>query len=207
MVLSQEMTIIANNITKRYNRNVIFKDFSFQFDNKRISAILGPNGSGKSTLLRILSSQLEPDSGSLSYFDGKVLADKIFKHIGYVAPYIDIPEEFTFNELLSFQKKFKSSSLSNDDIIDKCHLLNFKDTCLKEFSSGMKQRAKLSLNLFFNHEIYLFDEPCSHLDKEGFAWFNANIQELKGNGTIVICSNNSDEYLHAEQFVDIQDFK
>ena len=201
------MTIIANELTKRFNRNVIFKNFTYTFSKGEVTAVLGPNGSGKSTLLRVLSGQLEPDEGSLSYFNGESTSDNIFQSLGFVAPYIDVPEEFTFKELLAFQRKFKHSELSNEEIIDNCHLRKFQDTSIKEFSSGMKQRVKLSLNLFFEHKVFIFDEPCSHLDKEGFDWFNAYLAKIAKKGIVIVGSNNPNEYLCAKQFVDIQDFK
>ncbi|MBI1183964.1 ATP-binding cassette domain-containing protein [bacterium] len=200
------MTITVSKLTKRFNRNVIFSDMSCSFPSNSISAILGPNGSGKSTFLRVLAAQLEPDEGSLHYPEG-MNSHNAYQELGFVAPYIDIPEEFSFDELLTFHKKFKSSVLSNDEIIDRCHLLKFRHTAIKEYSSGMKQRVKLSLNLFFDLKLYLFDEPCSHLDKEGFQWFNEHVQALTKKGIVVIGSNNENEYRHAQQLIDIQHFK
>ncbi|HNV30039.1 MAG TPA: ATP-binding cassette domain-containing protein, partial [Cyclobacteriaceae bacterium] len=48
------MRIIVKNLSKRFNREWIFKDFSYQFTSPNTYALVGPNGSGKSTLLQIL---------------------------------------------------------------------------------------------------------------------------------------------------------
>lgn len=207
MDLSQEMTITAKNLSKKYNRSFIFQGLNHEFQKGSIIAVKGPNGSGKSTLLRVLSSQLEPDSGELVFDLSDNDHSKVYDHIGYVAPYIDIPDEFTFKELLEFHSKFKHPFKAIDEIVKLCFLEKFENTPIKEFSSGMKQRAKLSLNLFFRHDIYLFDEPCSHLDANGFKWFNDHLPNLREFGTIVIASNNKDEIKHAVQSIDIQEFK
>lgn len=204
---SREMTITVKNLAKKYNRSVIFKDLNYEFPKGTITAITGSNGSGKSTLLRVLSSQLEPDSGEIIYGIANNDHSKVFKHIGYVAPYIDIPDEFTFKELLEFHLKFKTPLIRIDEIVSKCFLENFANKPIKEYSSGMKQRTKLALNLFFMHDIYFFDEPCSHLDVNGFVWFNDNLPNLSQYGTVIIASNNKEEIKHAIQSIDIQDFK
>ncbi|MFY0672572.1 MAG: ABC transporter ATP-binding protein [Bacteroidia bacterium] len=201
------MTITVKNLAKKYNRSVIFKGLDYEFQKGIITAITGSNGSGKSTLLRVLSSQLEPDAGNLVYEVADNDHSMVYEHIGFVAPYIDIPDEFSFLELLKFHSKFKQPTLSLDQIITTCFLEHFAKKPIKEYSSGMKQRVKLSLNLFFLNEIYLFDEPCSHLDSNGFNWFNKHLPNLKKHGTVIIASNNKEEIKHASQSIDIQQFK
>ena len=207
MDLDQEMKVEVDLIDKNFNRNVIFKQLSAVFSKGCISAILGPNGSGKSTLIKVLSGQLSPDKGHLQFNGIKYEEQKIYEHIGYVAPYIDIPEEYRFEELLDFHRLFKKSTWTNQAILSETGLQRFTKLPIKEYSSGMKQRVKLSLNLFFDHGIYLFDEPCSHLDQNGYEWFLHHLANLKNKGVVILGSNDKQEYRLAEQYVDIQDFK
>ena len=60
------MKIILNNISKKYNKKYVFKNFSYQFDNKYYS-ITGSNGSGKTTLLKIILGYITPQNGSVKY--------------------------------------------------------------------------------------------------------------------------------------------
>ena len=200
------MRIIAKNIAKRYNRNVVFKDFSQTFEQGKTYAILGPNGSGKSTLLKTIASMIEPDNGSIDYHNS-FTSQTVFQTLGYVAPYIDIPEEYTFKEIISFHSNFRKPELEADEIIERCELSRFANTPIKEFSSGMKQRVKLSLVLFFKNLISVYDEPCSHLDKEGFDWYNEHVQNHVKHGLVLIGSNNPEEYKSADVHIDIQSFK
>lgn len=201
------MTITAKNLAKRYNRNVIFKGLSTRFESNKTYAILGPNGSGKSTLLKVLASMIDPDEGQLIYNLPPPFDRQVYRAVGYVAPYIDIPEEYTFTELLLFHSKFKEAQLPLDQVIDRCGLGRFDDIPIKEYSSGMKQRVKLALVLFFKNLISVYDEPCSHLDKEGFEWFNEHLQNGVQHGLVLIGSNNPEEYKNAHVHLDIQSFK
>lgn len=207
MALDREMTITVKNLAKRYNRNVIFKGFSAQFEPEKTYAILGPNGSGKSTLLKVLASITDPDEGEIVYQVPNIKKEHIFQTVGYVAPYIDVPEEYTFPELLTFHSKFKASRFALTEIVERCGLSKFVDVPIKEYSSGMKQRVKLSLVLFFKNLISIYDEPCSHLDKEGFDWYNEHVQNHVKHGLVLIGSNNPEEYRSADVHIDIQSFK
>lgn len=200
------MTLVAKSISKRYNRNVIFKEFSYTFEPGHIYAILGPNGSGKSTLIKVLSGQVEPDDGILEHF-GQKDAYNSFQDIGLTAPYVSVPEEFNFAELLAFHGQFKTPDSEIKEIIHNTGLEHAAKIPIKDYSSGMKQRVKLCLNLFFRHKIHLFDEPCSHLDQEGFSWFNSQLKQLPKDRILIIGSNNPDEYVQSDQQIEIQLFK
>ena len=62
------MRIVATNLGKRFNREWIFKGFSFEFLPAKTYAITGPNGSGKSTLLQVLWGQMPPSNGETAYY-------------------------------------------------------------------------------------------------------------------------------------------
>lgn len=200
------MTLVAKGLSKRYNRNVIFRNFNFEFTPGHIYAILGPNGSGKSTLIKVLSGQVEPDEGELEHF-GVSKAEDAFKDIGLTAPYASVPEEFTFKELLIFHKQFKNIDRTIEEVLAVSGLQNVANKMIRDFSSGMKQRVKLCINLFFSHKVHLFDEPCSHLDQEGFQWFNEQLSKLSKDRIVVIGSNTAEEYVLSDQQIEIQQFK
>ena len=66
-----DTTILTiRNITKTYPGVTALDDFSMEFKQGEIHALLGENGAGKSTLIKIISGAIEPDSGSI-IFDGQ----------------------------------------------------------------------------------------------------------------------------------------
>ena len=99
------MTIILQDTGKRFNRDWIFRSFSYQFKAGTTYAITGPNGSGKSTLLSVLSGHVDETEKSVS-------ADDVYKHVAIAAPYLDLIDEFTIAEHVAFH--FTMKSLRND---------------------------------------------------------------------------------------------
>jgi ABC-type multidrug transport system ATPase subunit len=67
------MTISLSDAGKRYNREWIFRHFTYQFEQGKSYAIIGPNGSGKSTLLQAISGALHLNEGILTFGEGQKL--------------------------------------------------------------------------------------------------------------------------------------
>jgi len=152
-LLTMNYKISLENIGRRFNRDWIFRGIDHKFVSGEIYAILGPNGSGKSTLLQVLNGSLAPSAGKISYFcdENPVEIEAVYKHLSLAAPYLELIEEFTLDEMTDFHFKFKSYK----DGIDKNELINLlampgsKNKLIKYFSSGMKQRLKLALAFCF----------------------------------------------------------
>ena len=192
------MTITLENVSKRYNDEWIFKDICYEFLIDEKYAITGPNGIGKSTLLQIICSNISPSSGKVIYkINSKFIpVEKIIRYLSFAAPYLELIEQFTLEEMLAFHSKFKPfySSLTINEIIGILGMGKQKDKQIKLFSSGMKQRVKLALAFFSDTAIILLDEPCTNLDKAGVEWYHSLIKEYCKNRLTIICSNHETEY-------------
>lgn len=91
----------AQNISKSYGVDVILKDVNFKIEDNEKVGLVGKNGAGKTTLFKILSKQLEPDSGSIFISSGKT--------IGLLSQIVDFDEENTvFEEAMSVFNNIKS---------------------------------------------------------------------------------------------------
>ena len=64
------MTISLSEVSKRFNREWIFRNFSYKFTNAQPYAITGPNGSGKSTLLQVIGGAIAMSEGTITYTVG-----------------------------------------------------------------------------------------------------------------------------------------
>ncbi len=206
------MNITLQDIGRRYNREWIFRhlDYTFSFGNSY--AILGPNGSGKSTLLKVLTGSLTPSEGDLRYLvDSKEQdVEHVFQKISLAAPYVELIEEFTLEEMLNFHFKFKTL-LVNYDLEKVKETLGFsKATFQKEirhFSSGMKQRVKLILACCSESQVLFLDEPTSNLDKDGEGWYLDLLANTKTDRILIIGSNQEHEYSFCNEYLQIMDFK
>jgi ABC-type multidrug transport system ATPase subunit len=78
---------------------------------------------------------------------------------------------------------------------------------IRYFSSGMKQRLKLGLAIFSNCPILLLDEPCSNLDKEGYALYKQLIAQYAMHKLIIVGSNDPEEYAFCTKQINLMDYK
>jgi ABC-type multidrug transport system ATPase subunit len=192
------MQISLSDTGKRFNRDWIFRNFSYQFNSSGSYAITGPNGSGKSTLLQVIAGAVAASEGTVTYNNGntKVEADEVFRFLSIAAPYQELIEEMTLTEFLDFHKTFKPlvSGISIEDIIATVRLEDAAGKQIRYYSSGMRQRVKLAQAFFSDTPVILLDEPCTNLDEDGIRLYHRLISELTSDRIVIVSSNDIGEY-------------
>ncbi len=226
------MKISLTKAGKRYNRDWIFRNLSYEFVSGTSYAITGPNGSGKSTLLQAIGGALVLSEGEASYEQGsqhfgdsqlqttnpvrpghpgghKLQTDNIYQQLSIAAPYLELIEEMTIKEFMHFHAQFKPflSSISIDNIIARVGLEKSSDKQIRYYSSGMKQRAKLAQAIFSDVELVLLDEPCTNLDSEGIALYQQLIRDYCKDRLVIVSSNDEAEYGFCQSRLNILDYK
>ena len=206
------MNIYLDGIGKKFNSEWIFRAVSLELLSGETCAILGRNGSGKSTLLQIIAGSIHPTAGKVRYEinDNDIPDHLVFRHLSLVAPYLEIIEDFTLDEMLKFHFAFKSflPGMNIGRVKEILDLKTGKHKMIKQFSSGMKQRVKLALAFFSDVPLLLLDEPVMNLDRTGIEWYMQLIKEFKGNRTLIICSNQHEqESAFAAKVLSIEKFK
>lgn len=209
------MTISLSDAGKRFNRDWIFRHFTYTFNPGNSYAIVGPNGSGKSTLLQVVS-------GAIGLSEGKMVAqlaatsthsnvetDIIFEHIAIAAPYLEVIEEMTVTEFLSFHQQFKPllPALSIKEIISVVGLESATNKQIRYYSSGMKQRVKLAQAIFSDVPVVLLDEPCTNLDRTGIALYQQLVHTYCQNRLVLVSSNDEAEYGFCKEKIDMLAYK
>lgn len=201
------MRISLINAGKRFNRQWIFRHLNYDFIDSCSYAITGPNGSGKSTLLHIIASASIISEGSVVYFDETlpVPAENIYKNFSIAAPYLELIEEMSLNEMISFHSKMKPliPEVSAKEIINIVGLKHAADKQIRYFSSGMKQRVKLALAIFSDVKVTLLDEPTTNLDTAGILLYHDLINRFTAQKLLVICSNDPKEYDFARKIINM----
>lgn len=204
------MEIILENIGKRYNQEWIFRGIDFSFSSGTQYAILGSNGSGKSTLLQVIAGNYLPSEGAISYIldKQKVASEKAFELVSIAAPYLDLIDEFSFEENLAFANRFKSFLYPVKEMIELSGLSKAGNKELKYFSSGMKQRARLTLAILCASPILLLDEPTMNLDKKAIEWYRELLTGHMQNKIIFVCSNQQTwEYDFCKDQILVENYK
>jgi ABC-type multidrug transport system ATPase subunit len=201
------MQISLEQACKRFNKEWIFKNLSFQFEAGKHYALVGNNGSGKTTLLQIIAGYSSLTKGSIDWspFD----EGTIYEQISFAAPYLELVEEFTATEQFEFQAQFKplQKELSTEKILALIGLKNAAHKQIRYYSSGMKQRLKLALAIFSDCPILLLDEPCSNLDKEGYGLYDTLMKDFAMHKLIIVGSNDPAEYHFCKAQVNLMDYK
>lgn len=189
------MIIEFQEVSKRYRFEWIIKNMNYRFNENHSYAIIGNNGSGKSTLMQMISGYLSPSSGRLTFTKNEIVLDvnDVYKEISFVAPYIELVEEFTLTEALNFHKRFKPFRKEIEDI-NPLDFLQLPKTALNKpiqyFSSGMKQRLKLGLSFMSQSPVLLLDEPTITLDREGISWYRNMLENYAFNQRLLIIASN-----------------
>lgn len=200
------MQITLVDIGKKYNRNWIFRNINCAIEPGDKVAITGHNGSGKSTLLKIIGGYLAPTQGHILR-SGKIDKGDFQINYSFAAPYLNLIEEFTLIELLSFHARFKHPLLSIPDMIEKSGLQHAENKHISEFSSGMKQRLRLVMAFFFSSNLILLDEPTSNLDTQGSTWYTELVENHTNGRILIIASNQPEEYTGSNKNIHIENFQ
>ncbi|MBE8722196.1 ABC transporter ATP-binding protein [Sphingobacterium pedocola] len=206
------MNITLLDIGRRYNQEWIFRHIDYTFSSSKKYAILGPNGAGKSTLIKVLSGNLTPSGGRIVFEkDGQEIdVENIYAHLTIAAPYVELIEEFTLNELLDFHFKFKSyyKNFDKESIISLLMMEKAVHKEIKHFSSGMKQRVKLALACCSDSDIVLLDEPMSNMDVQGENWCIELLEKtISSERLLIVGSNQTKEYHFCDDFISVVDYK
>jgi ABC-type multidrug transport system ATPase subunit len=203
------MQLTASNIGKRYNREWIFRSFSYSFAAGNAYAVTGPNGSGKSTLLQVLAGAVMLSEGTIACTNAAavIAPEKMHSQVSIAAPYLELIEEMTAVEMLQFHTKFKALTLDSSSLLGLVGLEKATHKQIRYYSSGMKQRLKLGLAIFSNTPILFLDEPCTNLDAEGIALYQQLINDYCKQKLIIVSSNDKQEYGFCNEELKITDYK
>ncbi|MCF0042841.1 ABC transporter ATP-binding protein [Dyadobacter fanqingshengii] len=206
------MQISVEKIGKKFVKEWIVRNASFELAAGQQYTFVGPNGSGKSTLLQLLTGIMPVSEGIIKYIDqtGKEIeVDHWYKHLVVAAPYLELIEEFTLRELIQFHSKFKpfKNGLSFKDFEDFIQLPHASGKTLRHFSSGMKQRVKLGLAFMSDVPVIFLDEPTTNLDVPGITWYLDHVVHHTQNQLVLLGSNVKQEYEFCENIISVSAFK
>jgi ABC-2 type transport system ATP-binding protein len=183
---------------------------------RKVTCLLGPNGAGKTTLIKILASLITPDSGKILY-DGipqERWGAAIQGKIGLVTP----NERSFYWRLTGRQNLAFFGSLHSltgralkarvEEALSETGILDEADKPYRLYSTGMKQKLNIARALMGNPELFLLDEPATHLDplaRELFWDFIAETLIRKRGATVFLCTHDLEETRRLADLVVILD--
>jgi ABC-type multidrug transport system ATPase subunit len=202
------MQLQTDQLGIRFHRSWLFQRLDICIASGDHVLFTGANGSGKSTLFHLLSGLKVASAGTVHYQlqSKEIEPAEWYQHYAFVAPYLELPEELTLNELLKwyFSLKRKKSEALFNVALEQSGLAPHLNKELRWYSSGMKQRVKLLLGFYTDVPLLFLDEPGTNLDAAGIEWYQNRWKEAEGR-TILLASNDPREqnamhrHFHLEQ--------
>ena len=210
--MQNTISILITNAGKKFGREWIFRKVDLEIKPTEKIVILGLNGSGKSTLLQAMTGYLTLNEGSIAYSNNQINIEdeQQYKLISLSSPYLELVEDFTLQEQIEHAHIYKPflNNLSIAQIVELSGLAAHKDKFIKLFSSGMRQRLKLTLAILADAPILFLDEPTTNLDATVIDWYKNMITTYAMHKTIIVCSNSiKEEYAFCERIITMEDFK
>lgn len=198
-------------VGKRFNTQWVYRGLSLELVSGQSLAILGSNGSGKSTLLQCISGFAPFSEGKASFtLNNKVVAEESwYQLVAIASPFMELPEELSLKELLTFHQAFKplTKQWQAKDFAAYIGIPYSADKRINQYSSGMRQRVKLGLTLQSLAPLVLLDEPTANLDTSGIAWYQAEMAKPRPQQLVLVASNDLAEYAFCRQTLAISDYK
>jgi NitT/TauT family transport system ATP-binding protein len=151
----------------RFEEKIVFNDFNYTFEDKKIYCLLGRSGCGKTTLMRMIAGLQKPDRGHITFNGQEVhrsMPEIFMMHQSYSNfPWMTVLE----NVLLPFKLKQKITPELVEEargMLARVGLEGSENLHPYELSGGMKQRVALARVLIAKPRVLLMDEPLSALD-------------------------------------------
>jgi len=207
--------ISLRNVYFNYDETGVIKGLNLEIFKNETIAIIGESGSGKSTLMNVLSGLLIPTRGEM-LVDGENISEfdlnSFRSRIGYIAQEAPVFNDTVFNNITFWAEKTPVNIEKFNGAIRKAALYDFvsslqdkEDEILGNnginISGGQKQRLSIARELYKDVDFLFMDEATSALDGETEAAIQSNIDQLRGQYTIVIIAHRLATIKNADRIV------
>lgn len=210
--------IAAQNISLQFGKRVLFDQVNIKFTEGNCYGVIGANGAGKSTFLKILSGEVDPNSGQILIEPGKRMAVLKQNHYAYdeerVIDTVMMGHEKLWSIMQEKDAIYMKPDFSDADGIRASELeeqfaemdgwnaesdaaallsgLGIEEsshfTKVKDLSGNQKVRVLLAQAIFGNPDILILDEPTNDLDLQTIAWLEDFLLEFKN--TVIVVSHD-----------------
>ena len=210
--------ITVSDVSLKFSEKPLFKDVNLKFTPGNCYGIIGANGAGKSTFLKLLSGELEHDSGEISITPGERMAVLRQDHFAFDEYSVKDTVYMGHPELYKIMKEreaiYEKEDFSEADGIRASELEGeFSDMggweaenqveqmlsglgleeanherMMSELDESQKVRVLLAQALFGNPDILLLDEPTNGLDLESISWLEEFLIEFPN--TVIVVSHD-----------------
>ncbi|WP_346848221.1 ATP-binding cassette domain-containing protein [uncultured Clostridium sp.] len=210
--------ISTTGVSLRYGGRKLFEDVNIKFTEGNCYGLIGANGAGKSTFLKILSGDIEPNTGEVNITPGQRLAVLKQDHFAYDEEEVLRTVIMGHPRLIEIMNEkdalYAKEDFSDEDGIRASELEGeFADLngweaeseaatllqglgitedlhykLMKDLNGSEKVKVLLAQALFGHPDILLLDEPTNHLDIKSIAWLENFLMDFEG--TVIVVSHD-----------------
>ena len=200
--------IEISGVSKRYGRVLALDDISLNVPRNTLFALLGPNGAGKTTLMHILSTLLQPDSGTALVAGIDVVRQPLQarRRLGIVFQEPSLDDRLSVRENLDlhglvFGVPLKLRRRRIDELLELVELTEWAEKIVRTLSSGMKRRLEIARALVHDSEILLLDEPTVGLDAQtrDRIWHYVRRLQAERDITVIVTTHYIEEVEGCDQ--------
>ena len=210
--------ISTSNVSLRYGKRVLFEDVTVKFLPGNCYGLIGANGAGKSTFLKILSGELEPNTGAVEMPAGQrlaVLKQNQFAYDDQQVLHTVIQGHQRLFAVMSEKDALYAKADFSDADGERAAVLEgeFADlegwnadyeaaellsglgitedkhySLMSDLGASEKVRVLLAQALFGNPDVLLLDEPTNNLDTESVLWLENFLDGFQN--TVIVVSHD-----------------
>ena len=208
--------IAINNISFKYEEQLVLKNFTLNVPKGKTVALVGQSGSGKSTIANLLTRFYDVVSGDITV-DGVDIRDMslkdLRKNIGIVTQ-----DAILFNDSLRNNMIVGKANATDEEIIESLKIANAwefvkelpegLDTNIgdsgNKLSGGQKQRLSIARAVLKNPPIMILDEATSALDTESERLVQKALENMMKNRTSIVIAHRLSTIQNADEIVVMQ---
>ena len=188
------MTAISvEGVWKFYGDFPALRDIGFAVEPGACLALLGRNGAGKTTLLRILAGLGKAGRGEVKIFGENPRREAARRRIGVLGHGIGVYEELSaYENLRLFARLYGMDDPARTAMewLEKIGLERVKDSLVREFSRGMRQRLAVGRAFLHAPSLLLLDEPFTALDDRAIAVLQGLLAQARAAGSTIVMSTH-----------------
>ena len=199
MLMTEELAIATQGLTKQFDRHVAVNQVDLQVRNGEVYGLIGPNGAGKTTLIRMLAIAERPTIGDIYLFGDRLQYDEADgrskQRLGYLPDDYPLYDDLSVWEYLDyFARLYRLRPPRRrhriDDVLELVQLTSKRRAPIHTLSRGMKQRLSLARTIIHEPLLLLLDEPVSGLDPLARSQFREIVKTLQAAGMTIVISSH-----------------
>lgn len=189
-------------LSKAYNdlhrgEFVALDQLSFSASAGEVYGLLGPNGAGKTTALRILSTVLQPTSGTarVDGYDVVTQPSQVRRRIGFMSANTAVYDRMTAWEMVEYFGRLYGMEPERlrermESLFDRLKMQDIRDLLGAKMSTGMKQKVSIARAIVHDPPVLIFDEATSGLDVLVARALLDAVAELRDQGKCIVFSTH-----------------